>query len=223
MGCYHNLRRKINKKFKRKNFDDSLERLDDYNNIKRNRIFLGKKTRADRNNVILGNNSYKLKKENEISFSIYLNKINNEKEKEIQNKNNYNNNNKEFPIGLNIIEHLINQKGHYSYENLTRIHSFTVKKESKNEENFCLTLKNNGDIEWPEEDSYLKLEGKTCPEVSIDNIKLGYLRKGEHKDFYIKFKNINKCQIGKYMVLLSVCIRGEIIEPKIPIYFEITK
>lgn len=75
---------------------------------------------------------------------------------------------------------------------------------------------------WLENKTFIKCIAKNCPEVEIEDTKLDALEKNEQKCFDIKFSNLNKCQLGKYIAFFVVKINDkEIDEGEFFIQFEV--
>ena len=152
-----------------------------------------------------------------------------EENNSLDENNNYNDNkiikkNNEILIHPNIIQDIYNKKNLincYSYELISRIHSFEVKKGTKNEKNFRISLQNNGNNIWPKDYCFLRYRYSSCPEVFLDNVELGELDVNGIKNVDIKFGNLNNCKIGKYQALFNVFIKGKIIGAPIVINFDI--
>ena len=189
-----------------------------------NKSFLGKKT--ERNNFDEHKKS-KNKNNKQILHEKKDNSSFTQKENIIDKKNTYTNeNNANFiinfkenkhkynTIGPNIINFISKKVGNYSYKLISRIYNFEIKQEEKNEENFNIVLKNDGENKWLENESYLICRKTNCPEVIINNIKLKPLDIDEIESFQIKFSNLKKCPKGKYRAAFSIVINNNIIKDK---------
>ena len=235
MGCL--LRRRKKNKIENKNVNNQIN----YN--KRNYPHIGVKT--TRNNFLEHNESQikikninASKKEEQESSCLELDEnkynenntfknddnINDSKENFIiyvKDKPQYNKNEKN--IGSNIINQLLKLDFDklYSYKLISNIHSFQIKQEEKKEEDFTIVLKNDGEIKWIENETYLKCVSKNCPFIFIDDIKLESLNTNEIKDVQIKFRNLDQCPKGKYTSVFDVVIKGKKIGESIYIYFTV--
>ena len=125
--------------------------------------------------------------------------------------NNINNEKNEIIIGSGIIDGVnkMDLSDLYSYKLISNIHSFYFKKGTIENKKFTVCLLNNGRNMWLENKTFIKCIAKNCPEVEIEDTKLDALEKNEQKCFDIKFSNLNKCQLGKYIAFFVVKINDE--------------
>lgn len=194
----------LGKKTERNNFDEHIKSKNKNNK----QILQEKKDNSSftqKENIIDKKNTYNIKKNINISTNENNeNFIINFKE----NKHKYN------TIGPNIINFISKKVGNYSYKLISRIYNFEIRQEEKNEENFNIVLKNDGENKWLENESYLICRKTNCPEVIINNIKLKPLDIDEIESFQIKFSNLKKCPKGKYRAAFSIVINNNIIKDK---------
>ena len=186
--------------------------------------FSGKKRRRDKKKIhkIL-NNKIEYNYENEeqgmsldeentnIIFNNYMNENNITNIQKNNILNNINNEKNEIIIGSGIIDGVkkMDLNDLYSYKLISNKHSFYFKKGTIENEKFTVCLLNNGRNMWLENKTFIKCIAKNCPEVEIEDTKLDALEKNEHKNFDIKFSNLNKCQIGKYIAFFVVKVNDE--------------
>ena len=140
---------------------------------------------------------------------------NNENKKIYKNKNNI--------ISQNIINYIyeLDLTEFYSFELISKILSFEVKKGAKKEELFHLILKNNGKIKWPKGESFLRYHAKDCPELILEKTPVGECDVGEKIHVYIKFGNLDNCKCGNYKVIFHFFIEDIIIGEPILVFFKI--
>ena len=199
--------------------------------------FSGKKRRRDKKKIhkIL-NNKIEYNYENEeqgmsldeentnIIFNNYMNENNITNIQKNNILNNINNKKNEIIIGSGIIDGVneMDLSDLYSYKLISNIYSFEVKKGTIENKKFTVCLLNNGRNMWLENKTFIKCIAKNCPEVEIEDTKLDALEKNEQKCFDIKFSNLNKCQLGKYLAFFVVKINDkEIDEGEFFIQFEV--
>lgn len=222
MGCFQN-----KKKMNLNNIEEEESQKVIFQ-IDNNKEFCDKKflrKKKKRTNKLIIKKYYIIdKKKKEVTSSDKINEENNSLDE--NNKNNDNKiikKNNEIEVHPNIIQDINNKNliNCYSYELISRIHSFKVKKGTKNEVNFKISLKNNGNNIWPKDYCFLRYHYKNCPELFLDNVELGELDVNDIKNVDIKFDNLNSCKIGKYQALFHVFIKGKIVGAPIVIYFDI--
>ena len=124
-----------------------------------------------------------------------------EKEEELEEENN---NKKEEPL---------EEKKEYSYEYINKNSLSVYKYVGETEANIEIVLKNNGIINWPENDTKL-IYDKSSDLISND-IKLDPLAPNEEKSYQIKLKGLKKYKVGEYNCFFSFCINGEKLGEKI--------
>ena len=211
MGCFFEMMKKFNKY------------IDDFLNPKNNaKHFIGQKTKRNNfDNPKKCNNKMEkkiiIKEPEHICLNIDENIY---KEKNLYNKEDNENlditvkekKQTHNTVGTNIINFLSKKIGSYSYKLISKIQSFEFKKGEKNEEYFTITLKNDGQNKWIENESYLRCILNKCPGVIIDDIKLEPLDIDEMGSFQIKFRNLEQCPKGKYEVAFNVVINNNIIK-----------
>ena len=156
---------------------------------------------------------FKAKKE--IDWRIANNSTIKEIKKIYKNKNNI--------ISQNIINYIyeLDLTEFYSFELISKILSFEVKKGAKKEELFHLILKNNGKIKWPKGESFLRYHAKDCPELILEKTPVGECDVGEKIHVYIKFGNLDNCKCGNYKVIFHFFIEDIIIGEPILVFFKI--
>ena len=185
---------------------------------------LGKKLKADKIkefNMI----PKKRKKIKKFSSSLDIFDENN-KEISIDETDDKQNENRPITISNNIVNKIkilndVSEDDDFSYELLNGIYSLEVKKGDKKEDFLILNLKNNGESVWPDDSSFLIYQSKTCPEVFINNIKLGKMKKSEIGKCKIIFRNLDNCNVGNYSIVYNVIIKGKIIGNPILLYLNI--
>ena len=235
MGCF------IKRKMKISNIEEGeSEKVDfqiDNNKNLCNKKFLGKKKKSN-NKLIIKKYYFIDQQKKEINPSEIFQEENNSFDEYnkninlIENNSNQENNsnpltkikkNSEIKIHSDIIEGIHNQNlaNSYSYELISRIHSFIVKEGEKKERNFRISLKNNGINSWPKDDCFLRYHCKNCPELFLDAVEIWELNINDIKNVDIKFGNLNNCKKGNYQVLFHVFIQGKIIGQPIVIHFDI--
>ena len=117
-----------------------------------------------------------------------------------------------YTVGPNVIKFISKKIESYSYKLISNIHCFKFKKGEKNKEYFTIILKNDGQNNWLENKSYLRCILNNCPGVIIDDIELEPLNIDEMESFQIKFRNLEQCPKGKYIVIFNVVIDNNIIK-----------
>ena len=194
-----------------------------------------KKEKSKENYIINNTNDNRNKffenNKNEIITKSYNN--NREENKDIYiNKNNIINNTddgnskpKNILIKSNIFEsHTnLNKKNNidnYSYQCLTKPLSFSAYKGTK-KERFNLVLKNNGELSWPKNNSFLIKDNFSSNNIIVDKIYLEPLNPNEKCNVSVFFKNTENLLPGKYNIYLNFNVNNKNYGEKILITFEI--
>ena len=211
----------------------------DSKNTSINKIFLGKKKKPD-GFFIFEKLPYKREKAEQI-LSLSRNIENENSSYNENNINNINLNEESFNQGINnnkskttnkkrdfiISPNIVNNINEldliecYSFELISKILSFEVKKGSKKEEYFHLILKNNGKIKWPKGETFLRYHAKNCPELYLEQTPIGECDIGEKISILIKFGNLDNCKYGNYQAIFHLFIKGRIIGEPILVFFKI--
>lgn len=240
MGCFLNKKRKkyiIN--IVKSLLEDSQIKLFYIDNKSTNQDFLHKKRKPDDIFIFGEFPNEKEKKEQILPLTEDIDKENNSSkennfniislnENNTCNLNNNNENkkiykNKNNIISQNIINYIyeLDLTEFYSFELISKILSFEVKKGAKKEELFHLILKNNGKIKWPKGESFLRYHAKDCPELILEKTPVGECDVGEKIHVYIKFGNLDNCKCGNYKVIFHFFIEDIIIGEPILVFFKI--
>ena len=85
---------------------------------------------------------------------------------------------------------------------------------------FGIELENNGDFPWPINETFL-LTDETKSTILSEKISLDPLNPKAQKLFNIKFKNMDKLNLGIYKNNLSFFAKGKRFGNNIPIYIEV--